>query len=94
MSEPETPSLQDARDVQLLRQRLRGHGGDVELREVADDHVEVMFTGACCGCPALSFTYSVAVEPTLLALPGVATVTSPQVRRSEFVARRVRALSQ
>lgn len=76
------------------RRRLRSHGGDLRVVDVDDDGaVEVEFTGACRGCPALAFTFVAVVEPTLLAVDGVSSVTTRQGRFSRHVADRVRRLT-
>jgi Fe-S cluster biogenesis protein NfuA len=76
------------------RRRIRSHGGDLRLVEVDHDGAaEVEFTGACRGCPALAFTFLAVVEPTLLAVDGVSSVTTRQGRFSRHVADRVRRLT-
>jgi Fe-S cluster biogenesis protein NfuA len=80
--------------VRLARQRMRGHGGDINFDTVSDDgDVQVQFVGACNGCPALAFTFSAVVMPTVSAVPGVASVTSTQVTYSPHIAARVAAVS-
>ena len=72
---------------------LRGHGGDLRVTDAdGDGALEVEFVGACRGCPALAFTYSAVVHPTLSSLEGVRSVTSKQVKLSAAIAARVRAL--
>jgi Fe-S cluster biogenesis protein NfuA len=76
------------------RRRIRSHGGDLRLVEVDHDGAaEVEFIGACRGCPALAFTFVAVVEPTLLAVDGVSSVTTRQGRFSRHVADRVRRLT-
>jgi len=66
-----------------VRARLRGHGGDVEVRGVEEGGVvHLAFTGACRGCTAIGFTFVAAVEPALRALPGVTTIRAHGVHLS------------
>jgi Fe-S cluster biogenesis protein NfuA len=91
---PPTPAaLEAAPELDAVRRRLRGHGGDLRIRAV-DEHgdVDVEFLGACNGCPAIGFTFTAVVEPTLRGLGGVRGVKSRQARYSRFVAERVRHL--
>jgi Fe-S cluster biogenesis protein NfuA len=94
-SAPPTPSeLETSPEVNELRQRIRSHGGDIRIEAVDDDGtVDVEFVGACRGCPAIAFTYSVAVHPTLSTVPGVRAVRSRQVRFSRIIADRVGPLA-
>jgi Fe-S cluster biogenesis protein NfuA len=48
--------------------------------------------GACNGCPAIAFTFTAVVEPALLGRAGVRSVRSRQVKSSEIIRRRLRAL--
>jgi Fe-S cluster biogenesis protein NfuA len=88
------PTPQDIADgLKPVRQRLRGHGGDLHVIGLTSDgNVEVEFIGACRGCPALAFTFSVVVVPAAEALPGVTGVTSRQTKFSRHVAARVRSV--
>jgi Fe-S cluster biogenesis protein NfuA len=80
-----------AAGLTAVRQRLRGHAGDLRVAGVHDGSVEIEFLGACNGCPALGFTFSAVVVPTVEALAGVTSVQSRQVRYSRFIAERLRA---
>jgi Fe-S cluster biogenesis protein NfuA len=81
-------------ELRHLRRVLRGHGGDLRVTEAdCDGAVDVEFLGACRGCPALAFTFSAVVHPTLTSLEGVRSVRSRQVSLSPGIAARVRALS-
>jgi Fe-S cluster biogenesis protein NfuA len=75
------------------RRTLRSHGGDITIR---DDHghgdLDVEFIGACRGCPALAFTFSMVVHPVLAGLDGVRSVHSRQVTLSPALVRRVEVL--
>jgi Fe-S cluster biogenesis protein NfuA len=74
-----------------VRARLRGHGGDVVVRQnETNDTIDLEFVGACRGCPAIAFTYSAVVEP-VLADVGV-KVNVPQVHLSETARQRIRSL--
>jgi Fe-S cluster biogenesis protein NfuA len=82
--------LEELTDV---RRRLRSHGGDIAIAEVnSDGDVQLEFKGACVGCPALAFTYSMVVEPAVMRVTGVKSVASRNVRSSSFVSKRVRSI--
>jgi Fe-S cluster biogenesis protein NfuA len=82
------------RALDEVRARLRGHGGDVRVVAVDESgEAELEFVGACNGCPAIAFTFTAVVEPALVGRAGVRSVRSRQVKASEYVLRRVRALS-
>lgn len=51
---------------------VRAHGGGVDVVDVRDGVVSVRLSGACQGCPALSFTLSLRLEQHLrAAYPGL-----------------------
>jgi Fe-S cluster biogenesis protein NfuA len=77
-----------------VRARLHSHGGDVRVLHVNEEgEAELEFIGACCGCPAIPFTFTAIVEPALMGRAGVRSVMSRQVRSSPHVMRRVRMLA-
>jgi Fe-S cluster biogenesis protein NfuA len=83
----------EGEEVRHLHRVLRGHGGDLRVADPdGDGDLEVEFVGACRGCPALAFTYSAVVHPTLSSLEGVRSVRSRQVKLSPAIVARVRAL--
>jgi Fe-S cluster biogenesis protein NfuA len=91
MSGAEGQGLQRSVEAELtsVRQRLRSHGGDLKVVDVADDgRVEVEFLGACCGCPAVNFTFSAVVVPAIEAVEGTSKVSSKQARYSRLIAAR------
>lgn len=92
----EPPSIEAATErLRDARARLRGHGGDVEVRRISEDgELELEFTGACRGCPAIGFTYGAVVEPALDGLPGIKAVKANQVNLSSSAIRRIRRLAQ
>jgi Fe-S cluster biogenesis protein NfuA len=79
-----------ARALDAVTPRLRGHAGDVELVSVEDGEVQLKFTGACAGCPALPFTFVAAIEPALMDTPGVRSIASRQLHASSSVLARIR----
>jgi Fe-S cluster biogenesis protein NfuA len=89
---PGPPSIEAASErLRDARARLRAHGGDVVVRGVGGDgEVELEFTGACRGCPAIGFTYGAVVEPALGGLAGVKAVKAPQVSLSPAAIGRIR----
>lgn len=84
-------TLEQSGALAFAQRRIRGHAGDLTVKSVRDGHVEVEFHGACRGCPAVSFTHVAVVEPALLAVPGVRSVSSPQVHASVATQRRIAA---
>jgi Fe-S cluster biogenesis protein NfuA len=82
-------TLEQSDALVFAQTRIRGHAGDLTVKSVRDGHVEVEFHGACRGCPAVSFTHVAVVEPALLAVPGVRSVSSPQVHASAATQRRI-----
>ncbi|WP_214367678.1 NifU family protein [Pseudonocardia sp. H11422] len=81
-------------DVQValkaVKSRLRGHGGDVTVRDVSDGIVDVDFQGACRGCPAQAFTHVAVVEAALTTVPGVTGVKSSRSHLAPAVVERIR----
>lgn len=90
------PSLDDVNDaLNSVRARLRGHAGDIEVIDVAENgDVTVEFKGACRGCPAIGFTYGAVVEPHLAAVDGVRDVKAGQVRMAPAVRKRIKAMTK
>jgi Fe-S cluster biogenesis protein NfuA len=76
--------------MRVLKQRLRGHGGDAVVTDVTDGVVTVDFQGACRGCPAQGFTLLGAVEPALTAVEGVTAVKTARSAISPMVRERIR----
>jgi len=96
MSGAAADRLQHSVEAELtpVRQRLRSHGGDLKVVDVGDDGmIEVEFLGACCGCPAVNFTFSAVVVPAIEAVTGTSKVTSKQARYSKLIAARAGLLS-
>lgn len=88
------PAEAAERALDAVRARLRAHGGDVHVLAVDESgEAELEFVGACRGCPAIAFTFTAVVEPALVGRAGVSSVRSRQVKASEHVRRRVRALT-
>lgn len=49
-----------------IRPLLQGHGGDIELVDIAEDNtVNVRLQGACAGCPGAKMTLKNGVEKIL-----------------------------
>lgn len=48
-----------------IRPYLKGHGGDIEIREIKGNKITVKLTGACSGCPGAKITIENIVEETL-----------------------------
>lgn len=93
MTSQHVSTEQVASGLEPVRRRLLAHGGDVRVTDVnAEGVAQIEFLGACCGCPALAFTFSAVVAPAVEELPGVHGVTSTQVKVSPYVMARVRAL--
>ena len=69
MSKTKEQLLQEIEDVlQVLRQGIAMHGGNVELVnvDVATGQVQVRMQGACVGCPMADMTLKAGIEDTLL----------------------------
>jgi Fe-S cluster biogenesis protein NfuA len=77
-----------------IRQRLRGHAGDVVVAEVSDGVVTLDYQGACRGCPALHFTHAAVVEPALERVEGVRRVAPPRSDISPAVLERIRRMAR
>lgn len=77
-----------------VRQRLRGHAGDVVVASVDDGFVTLDYQGACRGCPALHFTHAAVVEPALERLEGVTSVAPPRSDISPAVLERIRVMTR
>ena len=75
----------------VVRSRLRGHGGDVAVRDVRDGVVDLEFQGACRGCPAQAFTHVAVLEASLADVDGVARVTSSRSHIAPAVVQRIRS---
>lgn len=56
------------RVLDVVREGLAMHGGNVELVSVEPDEgiVKVRFQGACVGCPMSDMTFQAGIEETLL----------------------------
>jgi Fe-S cluster biogenesis protein NfuA len=89
---PDVSAIAARPEVVELSRRLRGHGGDFRIVGLEKGDLGIEFLGACCGCPAATFTYTAVVEPTLRAVPGVDTVSVSGAHISKHVARRILAL--
>jgi Fe-S cluster biogenesis protein NfuA len=98
--DPRDGSSHDALGEQLnlalasVRQRLRGHAGDVVVAGVADGVVTLDYQGACRGCPALHFTHAAVVEPALEIVEGVTSVAPPRSNISPAVLERIRRMTK
>jgi Fe-S cluster biogenesis protein NfuA len=75
-----------------IRQRLRGHAGDVVVAGLTDGLVTLEYQGACRGCPALHFTHAAVVEPALTGVEGVTSVAPPRSDISPAVLERIRRM--
>ncbi|MDQ1484979.1 MAG: hypothetical protein QOJ62_672 [Actinomycetota bacterium] len=78
-----------ANRVQILGRVMAAHGGAVELVSVNDGAVRVRFTGMCTGCLYRPLTFKGVVEPALLAVKGVRSVSAAGARISEQAAARM-----
>jgi Fe-S cluster biogenesis protein NfuA len=88
------PPARAALDAALasVRQRLRGHAGDVAVAEIADGVVTLDYKGACRGCPAVNFTHVAVVEPALFSVHGVKSVAPPRSDIAPAVVARIRLM--
>lgn len=61
------PSLTERVEAALdaVRPMLAGHGGDVELIEIAPPALKVRFLGNCNGCPASELTFHAGVKKAI-----------------------------
>jgi Fe-S cluster biogenesis protein NfuA len=75
-----------------VRQRLRGHAGDVTVAGIEDGVVTLDYQGACRGCPAVNFTHIAVVEPALGTVEGVRSVAPPRSDIAPAVLKRIRAM--
>jgi len=82
------------RTLASVRQRLRGHAGDVVVASVDDGVVTLDYQGACRGCPALHFTHAAVVEPALERVQGVTSVAPPRSDISPAVLERIRRMTR
>jgi len=82
-----TVELDDA--LRRIRPRLRGHAGDMQAELDDDGTVHVRFEGVCQSCPSIAVTYAGLVRTTLLGVPGVRRVESPQVHASPRTLNRI-----
>lgn len=67
------------RVLDVVRQGLAMHGGNVEVVDVEPDSgtVSVRFQGACVGCPMSAMTFQAGIEDTLIEmLPDVKRVVN------------------
>jgi Fe-S cluster biogenesis protein NfuA len=79
--------------LDLVRRKLRGHAGGVELQSVsADGVVHLRFTGMCAGCVLKPLTMAAIVKPAFSDLQGVADVVASGARVSAASAERLRAV--
>lgn len=76
--------------LNMLREGLAGHGGNIELVDVEPETglVKVRLQGACIGCPLADLTLKAGIEDTLCEMiPEVKEVVQveihPQVDESE-----------
>jgi Fe-S cluster biogenesis protein NfuA len=61
--------------IEAIRPNLQMDGGDIEFVRLEGNDVHVRLRGACCGCPAASYTLGMGVERALKkAVPGVGRV--------------------
>lgn len=51
--------------TEKVRPYLQGHGGDIRIKEVKNNSIWVVFTGACKTCPAARITIEEVVEKIL-----------------------------
>jgi Fe-S cluster biogenesis protein NfuA len=68
--------------LDVVRQGLAMHGGDVEIADVEPETgtVFVRFKGACVGCPLSALTFQSGIEETLMEmLPDVQRVVQAEV---------------
>lgn len=68
--------------LQFVRPRLRGHAGDMTATVNDDGDVTIEFYGACEHCPAMAVTYAGLVQTYVEAVPGVRSVSAPQIHAS------------
>ena len=81
------------RALDSVRQRLRGHAGDVVVVGAQDGVVTLEYRGACRGCPALHFTHAAVVQPALERVEGVTSVAPPRSDISPAVLERIRRMT-
>jgi Fe-S cluster biogenesis protein NfuA len=61
--------------IEKIRPNLQMDGGDIEFVKMEGNDVHVRLRGACCGCPAASYTLSMGVERILRKeVPGIGKV--------------------
>lgn len=83
----------DAALVSEVGRFLDSHGGAVATASVSDDgDVTLSFKGACRACPAAATTFFSKVAPVVRSVPGVRSVTAPNVNISEAAVRRIHAM--
>jgi Fe-S cluster biogenesis protein NfuA len=81
------------RRVEEISRVMAVHAGAIELLDVAQDGaVRVRFTGMCQGCPMRPLTMLGTIEPALMAVPGITTVSADGARVSTEAAERMRTL--
>lgn len=68
--------------LQFVRPRLRGHAGDMTATVSAEGDVIIAFYGACENCPSMAVTFAGLVQTYVEAVPGVRSVSAPQVHAS------------
>jgi Fe-S cluster biogenesis protein NfuA len=82
-----------ARNVERLSERLRSHGGGVELVDFSSDGaLRVRLTGMCAGCYAKPLTVGAVIRPALEGVAGVTRVDVLGARMSLAAYERVGAL--
>lgn len=71
-------ALADA--LMRIRPLILGHGGDIEVTDVAaDGTVSVVLHGACRACPNMAMTYVGPIRSFLMEVDGVSDVRCEQV---------------
>ena len=66
----------------FVRPRLRGHAGDMAATVSDEGDVVIEFYGACENCPSMAVTYAGLVQTYVEAVPGVRSVSAPQIHAS------------
>lgn len=78
------------RKLEEIRPLLSAHFGGVSVESIdAGGNVLLKFIDACAGCPAQPLTFGATVEPLLLSLPGVSSVTRQGGSISDYARRRI-----
>ncbi|MFF0145965.1 Fe-S cluster biogenesis protein NfuA [Amycolatopsis sulphurea] len=91
------PGLQHKVDAALeahVSRFLDSHGGAVASASITPEgDVTLRFDGACQACPAVAATFYSKVAPIVRAVPGVRSVSAPNVNVSEAAVDRILSLS-